>query len=242
MHPGLGVVQSSPCTAWHHHDFVGCGVRPLFPPSSPGGGFTPHHSHVPGGSASPFPHPGLAPMGTLTRCSACGLWMSFAVTATVSPLWAWDKMWQPGKGHAAGPREALGMCPQQASIPPQQSGAPCDLQAVQGAGCDPLGSTVPARGLGFIQEGQRDMARKWSNPSPAAGRARVTKPNGARPAERSRTEIQDHLSRCRRMRGCGSTPSRWSLIHRHQQEPCSQSSGGSTTEPKIVLPAVEFKV
>lgn len=86
----------------------------------------------------------------------------------------------------SGATEALGMCPQQASIPPQQSGAPGDLQAMQGAGCDPLGSTVPAWGLGFIQEGQRDMARKWSNPSPAAGTAPVTKPNGARPAERSR--------------------------------------------------------
>lgn len=67
VHPGLGVVQSCPCTAWHHHDFVGCGGRPLFPPSSPGCGFSPHHSHVPGGSASPFPHPGFAPLGTLSR-------------------------------------------------------------------------------------------------------------------------------------------------------------------------------
>lgn len=105
--------------------------------------------------------------------------------ATVSPLWAWDKMWQPGKGHAVGPGKPLECAhpSRQASLP---SKAPCDLQAVQGAGCDPLGSTVPARGLGFIQEGQRDMARKWSNPSPAAGRARVTKANGAGPAERSR--------------------------------------------------------
>lgn len=119
-------------------------------------------------------------------CSACGLWMSFAVTATVSPFVGMGQdvaAWQRPCSEA---KEALGMCPQQASIPPQQSGAPCDLQAVQGAGCDPCGCTVPTRGLGFIQEGQRDMARKWSNPSPAAGRARVTKPNGARPAERSR--------------------------------------------------------
>lgn len=70
--------------------------------------------------------------------------------------------------------------------PAKWGSALADLQAMRGAGLDPAGTAVPARGLGFTQEGQRDTARKWSNPSPAAGRAPVTKPNGARPAERSR--------------------------------------------------------
>ncbi|NXP13423.1 ETV5 protein, partial [Thinocorus orbignyianus] len=71
-----------------------------------------------------------------------------------------------------------------------QSTALGDLGAMHGAGCDPSGSTVPVQGLGFTQEGQRDTARKWSNPSLAAGRAPVTEPNGAAGQE----EFQRQLS------------------------------------------------
>lgn len=90
--------------------------------------------------------------------------------------------------------ETLSICPQPMSILSQAKWglALGDLQAMWGAGCNPLGSTMPAQSLDFTQEGQTDTTRKWSNPSPAAGRALVTETNGTRPAERSwvqRSEI-----------------------------------------------------
>lgn len=106
-----------------------------------------------------------------------------------------------------------------------------------GAGCDPSGNTVPVQVLGFTQEGQRDMVRKWSNPSPAAGRAPVTKPNGTRP-----------------VRGAQCGDQRWPFkvpedggMHQHPLEmvphplpvPAETMLG---LELKIVLAAAESKV
>lgn len=155
--------------------------------------------------------------------------MPFAVvTATMSPavgcpLRAWGWMWQPSKS----PMQRDHGNPQDVSTVGEHPSAAKwgsalgDLRAMRGFGCDPLGSAVPAWGLGFTQEGQRDTARKWSNPSPAAGRALVTKPNGTRPAERSRARRSEIAFQGAGGRGgCGSTPSRWSLIHRCQQRLC----------------------
>lgn len=82
-----------------------------------------------------------------------------------------------------------------AAAGPARSSAPGDLRAMWGAGRDPSGSTIPARGLGFTQEGQGDAGRKWSNPSPSAGGDLVTKPNGARRPRKDRAR-GDRLSRC----------------------------------------------
>lgn len=167
----------------------------LLPTSRSSCGFMPHHPCVPGGFASPLPclcscHHGAGHSQPLALLVAS--WMPFALRAAMSPvaacpLWTQGWTWQLGKGHAVGPWNpwdvpAAGEHPS----PAKWGSALADLQAMRGAGLDPAGTAVPARGLGFTQEGQRDTARKWSNPSPAAGGAPVTKPNGARPAERSR--------------------------------------------------------
>lgn len=83
---------------------------------------------------------------------------------------------------------------------PAQSSVLGDLGAMRGTGCDPSGSAIPARGLGFTQEGQGDAGRKWSNPSPSAGRDLVTKPSGAQRLRKERAP-GDRLSRCCTVQG-----------------------------------------
>lgn len=99
-------------------------------------------------------------------------------------------------GHAVGAQDAH-PSPSKGGqqLAPARSSAPGDLRAMRGAGRDPSGSAIPARGLGFTQEGQGDAGRKWSNPSPSAGGDLVTKPNGARRPRKDRAR-GDRLSRC----------------------------------------------
>lgn len=212
----------------------------MFSPSSPSCGFIPHHSHVPGGFASP--HPGFAPMGALSRCSACGLWMPFAVTATMSPLWEWDEMWQPGKGHTVGPRKPLECAHSRQASLPSKAGLRVTFRLCRGLAATPWEALCQHRAWVSFRKGRGTWLGNGVIPARQLGELRLQSQMVQGRLRGAGTEIQDHLSRCRRTRGCGSTPSRWSLIHRHQQKPCSQTSGGSTMEPKIVLPAVEFKV
>lgn len=201
--------MASPC---------GCAGRPLFPPSSPSCGSIPHHSHILGGSTSPFPHPEFAPMGALSRCSACGLWISFAVTATVSPFVGTGQdvaAWQRPCSEA---KEALGMCPQQASIPPQQSEVRVTFRLCRGLAATPGEALCQHRAWVSFRKGRGTWLGNGVIPARQLGELGLQSQMVQGRLRGAGTEIQDHLSRCRRTRGCGSTPSRWSLIHGHQQK------------------------
>lgn len=115
--------------------------------------------------------------------SSCGfiLWQCHRGVPSGHPAGAQDAHPSPSKGGQ--------------QLAPARSSAPGDLRAMWGAGRDPSGSAIPARGLGFTQEGQGDAGRKWSNPSPSAGGDLVTKPNGARRPRKDRAR-GDRLSRC----------------------------------------------
>lgn len=141
----------------------------------------------------------------------------------------------------SGATEALGMCPQQASLP-SKAGLRVTFRLCRGLAATPWEALCQHRAWVSFRKGRGTWLGNGVIPARQLGELRLQSQMVQGRLRGAGTEIQDHLSRCRRTRGCGSTPSRWSLIHRHQQKPCSQTSGGSTMEPKIVLPAVEFKV
>lgn len=193
---------------------MGCGGRPLFPPCSPSCAFIPHHSHIPGGFASPLPQPGFA----LSGCSACGLWMLFAVTATVSPLWARDKRWQPGKGHAVGPRKPSECAHSRQASLPSKAGLRVTFRLCRGLAATPGEALCQHGAWVSFRKGRGTWLGNGVIPARQLGELRLQRQMVQGRLRGAGTEIPDHLSRCRRTRGCGSSPSRWSLTHCHQQE------------------------
>lgn len=105
----------------------------------------------------------------------------------------------------SGATEALGMCPQQASLP-SKAGLRVTFRLCRGLAATPWEALCQHRAWVSFRKGRGTWLGNGVIPARQLGELRLQSQMVQGRLRGAGTGIQDHLSRCRRTRGCGSTP------------------------------------